>query len=43
MISVGKKYNLSFEALKIPEDVKRELLVWYHLGAENNPVGFNRS
>jgi len=43
MVNVGKKYNLSFGALRIPEDVKKELPAWYHLGAENNPAGFNRS
>ena len=43
MQTVGKKYNLNLEALRIPEEVKKELPAWYHLGAESNPAGFNQS
>jgi len=42
MLNTGRKYGLRLDALRIPEDVKRQLPAWYHLGAENNPVGFNR-
>jgi exonuclease III len=43
MLNVGKKYNLNLEGLRIPEKVKKELPAWYHIGAEDNPAGFNRS
>ena len=43
MLNVGKKYNLNLNALRIPEEIKKKLPGWYHLGAENNPVGFNQS
>jgi hypothetical protein len=43
MLNTGKKYNLRLDALRIPEDVKKLLPAWYHLGAENNPAGFNRA
>ena len=41
MLDTGKKYNLCLDALRIPENVKRQLPAWYHLGAKNNPAGFN--
>lgn len=41
MIKTGNKYNVSFSTLHIPENVKRKLPVWYHLGTENYPKGFN--
>jgi hypothetical protein len=41
MINICRKYSLSFGAFRILEDVKKELPAWYHLGAENNPAGFN--
>src|ERR1700683_5768126 len=43
MLNTEKKYNLYLNALRIPENVKRQLPAWYHLGAENNPAGFNRA
>jgi len=43
MLTVGKKYNLNLEALRIPEGVKKELPAWYHIGVESNPAGFNQS
>jgi ribonuclease HI len=43
MLNTGKKYNLHLDALRIPESVKRQLPAWYHLGAKDNPVGFNRA
>ena len=43
MLSAGNKYNLRLDALRIPESIKRQLPAWYHLGAENNPIGFNRA
>src|SRR6202011_2621144 len=41
MLNAGKKYNLWLDALRILEHVKTQLPAWYHLGTENNPVGFN--
>ena len=41
MLGTGKKYNLHLDTLRIPENVKKQLPAWYHLGAEDNPAGFN--
>ena len=41
MLSMGKKYNLRLNALRIPESMKKRLPAWYHLGTEDNLAGFN--
>ncbi|KAH9833095.1 uncharacterized protein C8Q71DRAFT_686284, partial [Rhodofomes roseus] len=33
MMATGKKYNVSFAAIKLDRRLKEELPVWYHLGA----------
>ena len=43
MLGMGKKCNLHLDALRIPDNVKKRLPAWYHLGAEDNPAGFNRA
>ena len=42
ILDTGKKYNLCLDTLRILEDIKRQLPMWYHLRAEDNPAGFNR-
>ena len=42
ILYTGKKYNLCLDTLRILEDIKRQLPMWYHLRAEDNPAGFNR-
>lgn len=43
MILTGKKYNVSFTALHIPENEKTKLPAWYHLGSEKYRRGFQNS
>jgi hypothetical protein len=42
MLNTRKKYNLCFNALRIPEKVKKQLPAWYHLGAENTLLASTR-
>ena len=34
MLTVGKKYNVRLDTLKLPVDLKHQLPIWYHIGAE---------
>ncbi|KAG1811457.1 uncharacterized protein BJ212DRAFT_1277969 [Suillus subaureus] len=33
MLKIAKKYNVSFVLIKLLKQLKKQLLVWYHLGA----------
>src|ERR1700736_5849052 len=42
MLKTSRTYNTSLSAISIPHQIKRQLPAWYHLGADDNPRGFNR-
>ena len=42
MVSVAKLYGVSLEALALPEKVKRNLPIWYHLCSDKLPNGLTR-
>ena len=42
MINVAKLYRVSLEVLALPERIKRNLPMWYHLGSDKLPSGITR-
>lgn len=42
MMKTGRKYNVSFTGLKIPENIKSQMPCWYHIGTEDHPTGLHR-